>query len=449
MTKKDASQSRAIVAGAGIGGLAAAAAAAKYFDEVLLFEKDPTPERRSARPGVAQGRHTHLMLRGGAAALDSLLPGFSDDMAGAGAAVYDVGADFPVFDYNSWRSRFRHDVPMQIMSRPALEHLLCDRVTRLDNVSIRHRESVESIVLENGEVRGVRLKGRDGAETLSADFVVDARGRSGALARDLAAAGYGDTPETVIGIDMTYSSGHFRLPRPAGDTDKAMLFRCDPPGTRFGLITAIEDGEWSVTLAGRGEDAPPTDLSGFFAYAKSFDTDRFYEFIKDGELVGDLHRYKKPKAVWRRFDQLNEFPARLAPIGDVITSFNPIFAQGMTVAALQAVALSETLSDHAANDGGFFRAYIDKALVASESAWRLAALTDFAYPQVTGEAPPDVETFSQLTHAVKLVADENPAVQRTFLKVIHMEEPETVLQTPEIMALVMQKLGELNASSGV
>jgi glycine/D-amino acid oxidase-like deaminating enzyme len=57
---------RAIVIGAGIGGLVAARALADYFEHVLVLERDRLPRHASHRSGTPQSRHAHALLCGGA-----------------------------------------------------------------------------------------------------------------------------------------------------------------------------------------------------------------------------------------------------------------------------------------------------------------------------------------------------------------------------------------------
>ncbi len=62
---------RAVVIGAGIGGLSAAGALSSAFQEVVILERDVLPASIMSRAGVPQDRHPHLLLAGGLQALDS------------------------------------------------------------------------------------------------------------------------------------------------------------------------------------------------------------------------------------------------------------------------------------------------------------------------------------------------------------------------------------------
>ncbi|MGC1891950.1 MAG: NAD(P)-binding protein, partial [Stellaceae bacterium] len=56
---------RAVVVGAGIGGLSMAGALAKYFERVEIFERDSLFPSGGSRSGTPQDRHPHGLLAGG------------------------------------------------------------------------------------------------------------------------------------------------------------------------------------------------------------------------------------------------------------------------------------------------------------------------------------------------------------------------------------------------
>src|SRR3954452_7846638 len=92
---------RAVVVGAGIGGLAAARALADHFEQVVVLERDVLPLDAGHRSGTPQSRHLHVLLAGGLCALNELFPGFEQDLVQAGAvplrATTDLRMELPGF----------------------------------------------------------------------------------------------------------------------------------------------------------------------------------------------------------------------------------------------------------------------------------------------------------------------------------------------------------------
>jgi 2-polyprenyl-6-methoxyphenol hydroxylase-like FAD-dependent oxidoreductase len=154
---------RAIVIGAGIGGLAAAGAIAGSFEQVTVVERDALPADAADRPGTPQARHIHALLGGGQRALETLFPGFERDLAAAGAVPLRVTADFrtemPGFDPFP-----RRDFGWSIlsMSRPLIERVARGQVEKHANICLRDRCRALELVLspDTAAVAGVRCERR-------------------------------------------------------------------------------------------------------------------------------------------------------------------------------------------------------------------------------------------------------------------------------------------------
>src|SRR5204863_7954265 len=173
--------SQAVVIGAGMGGLAAAAALADHFGRVTVLDRDFLPPTPSHRSGTPQSRHLHVLLGGGLQALCELLPGFEDDLIRAGAVPLrsglDVRTERPGFDPFPLR-----DLSMRVyaISRPLLEFTVRERLRKMRNVEIRAMTRVTEIVpsSDGSRATGVRVVDEDGtAGFLAADLIIDASGR--------------------------------------------------------------------------------------------------------------------------------------------------------------------------------------------------------------------------------------------------------------------------------
>src|SRR5207244_4340585 len=118
--------------------------------------------------------------------------------------------------------------------------------------------------------------------------------------------------------------------------------------------------------------------AGFEAFAKSLPVPDIYEAIKDAEPLSDPVRFGVPASTRRRYERLRRFPENLLVTGDAVCSFNPVYAQGMTIAALDAITMREHLRRGEVRPLAFFR---DIAKII-DSPWSVAAVGDLAFPDV-------------------------------------------------------------------
>ncbi len=79
--------------------------------------------------------------------------------------------------------------------------------------------------------------------------------------------------------------------------------------------------------------ALPGEIEKFKAFVKAFRMPTVFDAIKGAKQIGEIPRYSMPASVRRRFDGFERFPSQMVPLGDSVCRFNPIFGQGMSVAA--------------------------------------------------------------------------------------------------------------------
>ncbi len=438
---------RAVVIGAGMGGLTAAGALADHFDQVILLERDALPSDPAYRAGTPQARHVHALLLSGQRALTELFPGFEQDLARAGAVPLRVGLDvrmerpgydpFPQRDLG-WFS--------YAVSRPALERLVRHRVENRANITLRQRCRVEEVLASADRVTGVRYQNGNGAsETIAADLVVDASGR-GTLTLDLLKTMGRPLPEeTAIGIDLGYATCIFAIPDDAPTAWKGvMTFGQAPQSSRGGLMLPLEGNRWMATIGGRHGDVPPGDVEGFLDYARSLRTPTIYNAIRGAKSFDGVARYGFPESVRRHFERLDFFPRGLLPIADAICKFNPVYGQGMSVAALEACLLKRLMENVADNDdpiASLASAFFTEMQTLIETPWSVAML-DFAFPDTRGSRPGDFETTLRFSIALTRLAAEDPAVHKLTAEVQNLLKPRSVYREPTLVQRVLAKMAE-------
>ena len=434
---------QAIVVGAGMGGLTAAQALAGHFERVVVMESDVLRDDAGDRAGVPQGKHVHLLLAGGLRALGELFPGFEDDLARAGAVPIRIGVDIrsetPAFTPFPQRDL---GIRAYAMSRPLVELTVRRRVQANRAIELRQRCRVQELIAgaDGGAVTGVRYEDAEGkAATLDADFVVDASGRGTLTLRLLETVGRQPPAETSIGVDLTYATAVFEIPS-AAPSDWKGVFTIPAGDGRGGLMLPLEGNRWILTVAGRHGVKPPGDDAGFMEYVAGLRTRTIFEAIKGAKRLGDIARFGFSVSTRRHYEGLPELPTGLVPLGDAVCRFNPVYGQGMSVAAQEAVGLGALLARRAAQRDplqGLAAEFFAEAVPLIDTPWASAVIPDFLHPQTRGERPADFEQTLKFGLALGRLAAQDPAVHRLTAEVQQLLEPRTVYRDPALVARVM------------
>ena len=436
---------QAVVVGAGMGGLAATGAIAQHFEQVVVVERDALPAEPTHRPGVPQGRHVHGLLVSGQRALDTLFPGFEQDLVRAGAVPVIAGLDIR-WERPGYDQFPRRDLGYcsYALSRPAIEHALRRRVEGLANVEFRQRCRVMEVLAtpDGATVTGVRCENGDGSrETLEADLVIDASGRGALTLSLLKSIGRSPPEETTIGVDFGYATCVFAVPDDAPtDWKGVMTFGGrDPQSSRGALLFPLEGNRWMLGLGGRHGEEPPGDIEGFLAFARDLRTPTIYNAIRHAQPLGAIVRYGFPESVLRHFERLDTFPRGLLPIADAICRFNPVYGQGMTVAAQEACLLKGLLerpSGESDRLAGLAPAFFAEVPTLIETPWAVATM-DFLHPSTRGQRPADFETRLKFGMALTRLAAEDPAVHRLVAEVQNLLKPRSAyFDDPDLLRRV-------------
>src|SRR5262245_37308667 len=434
----------AIVIGAGIAGLTAAQALSAHFETVTIFDRDELPVRPLPRQGTPQARHVHALLAGGQKALCALFPGFENEIECAGAvrtrAGLDVMVERPGYDPFPQRDLGFDSL---CLSRPLLEFTIRRTIEQQARMSVRSRTRVVELLASpvSFSVIGVRCETAERRiETLKADLVVDASGRAALTLALLEAIGQ-KPEETLIGIDQGYATAIFEIPGDAPSTWKGVLHLATPPdSSRGALILPIEHGRWIVGLGGNHGDAPPGDIDGYMAFAKTFRTRTVYEAVRNAKRIGDVARYKLPASVRRHFERLDRFPHGLLVIGDALCRFNPVFGQGMSVAAQQACLLARLIDSRSGLSDpliGLAPAFFAETQSLLEAPWS-TAVSDFVFPDTRGDRPADFEARLQYGRALIRLAAQDASVHKVLAEVNSLIRPQSALRDPQLASRVTE-----------
>ncbi len=429
---------RAVVLGASMGGLLAARVLADFFRTVTVVERDVLPDGPAVRRGVPQGRHVHVLLARGAQILDQLFPGFLNELVAAGAPVWDDGElsqlHLSFGGHEMLRSGKLAGEPkalaVYMASRPFLECQVRRRLQAISNVTILGGHDVTALTStrDRNRVTGVRVVNRDsGAQReLTADVVIDATGRGAHTPAFLESLGYGRPVEDHIVMHTTYVSQLLRIPH---GTLKEMLVDIGPaPGRPTGMFLAgYENDTWIFTVFGMVGHEPPRDLAGMLSFAQDYCPAHLTAAVRAAEPIGEVAQHRMPSSQWRRYDKMPRLPDGLLVCGDAVCSLNPIYGQGMTVAALDAAALRDCL-----RRGGtdLPRRYFRASAKTIGVAWQIVAGSDLIFPEVAGRRSRSMRITTRLVDWALTACESDPVVAARFFMVNGLIDPPTLLLDP-------------------
>jgi len=434
---------QAVVVGAGMGGLAAAGALASHFEQVTVLDRDVLPADGAARSGIPQGRHVHVLLAGGHRAVSELFPDFEADLLEAGAVPVrvdrDVRREFP-----GGRTFPQRDLGFDFyaQSRPRLEGTLRARVRALPNVTLEQECRVQALTSSDGRgtVTGVRYVDAQGRNReLGTDLVVEASGRGSLTYAFLEEIAHPLPEATTIGVDMCYSTAVFQIPEQAPTGWKGVFTYSRPPDSRSAIMMPLEGGRWILSLGARLGEEPPGGPDGFMEYLRALHSPTILDAVSKAERVGEIARYRFPESIRRHYARLGSFPRGLLPTGDSICRVNPIYGQGMSVGAQEALALNSLLTERAGEADpldGLAHAFFEAVERVVETPWVTAALPDFAYPGTRGERPADLAEKLRRGAALNRLAAEDERVNQVLLEVRHLVKPHTALDEPWLAELL-------------
>jgi 2-polyprenyl-6-methoxyphenol hydroxylase-like FAD-dependent oxidoreductase len=430
---------RAVVLGASMAGLLAARVLADSYGQVTVIDRDQLPHTSTQRRGVPHGRHLHALLARGQQALEELFPGLTAELVADGVPVGDpLGSGRWYLNGHLLRQAPTGMVAL-CASRPFLEGHVRARVRALPNVRFLDACDIVGLATtpDGRRVTGVRMLRRvDGGaeEVLAADLVVDATGRGSRTPLWLEALSYARPETEQVRIGLGYATRTYSLPPDALGGDLGVLQAPTPEHPRGAAFLRLEGDRWMVTLVGILGDHPPTDPDGFLAFARSLRFPDIYQAIRDGEPLDDPVPFRFPASVRHRYERLDRFPDGLLVVGDAVCSFNPIYGQGMSVAAVEALALGRHLQRGTTpQPHHWFR---DLARVV-DVPWDIAVGGDLVFPGVQGRRTAKVRLVNAYLARLHAAAAHDASLAGAFMRVAGLVAPPQSLLRPVIALRVL------------
>jgi 2-polyprenyl-6-methoxyphenol hydroxylase-like FAD-dependent oxidoreductase len=425
------------VVGGSIGGLLMGRVLAEVCDEVVLVERGELPDEPVPRAGVPQGAHAHGLLAGGLAALDELLPGLGHELEQRGCPTGDNLRDAAWVFAGRRLAVGESGVRGMTVARPVLEHAIRRRVAARSNLSVRTGARVKGLLYDEGRVTGLRLLPAQGGaeETLAADLVVDASGRHSELPAWLAALGLSAPRVEEVALETHYASRIYARRPHHLDGGIALIIVADAGSPRGGIALALDGQRWIVSQYALGGARPPRDHAGFVGFARTLAHPALAELLEDAEPLDEARTLRFPSSTRRHYDAMRDFPKGLLVGADALSSFNPAFGQGITVAAKQAVLLRDLVERAPLAELG--KLFLKRAAPIVDVAWNASAGRAFLHPGVVGRPTLAMRLANAYLPRVVARAHDDVRIATALLEVVHFLTPPASLFAPRVLLPVL------------
>ncbi|HEX2324507.1 MAG TPA: 2-polyprenyl-6-methoxyphenol hydroxylase-like oxidoreductase, partial [Chloroflexota bacterium] len=267
--------------------------------------------------------------------------------------------------------------------------------------------------------------------------------------RWLAALGFDEPEETAVTSFVGYASRLYARPAGAPQDWRLLGISATPPaGRRGAYLVPLEGNRWLVTVAGAGGDYPPTDEAGFLDFLRGLPSPLLYQTIRKAQPLSPLSGYRRTENRRRHYERLRRHPEGFVVLGDAACAFNPVYGQGMTVAALGATLLGDCLREQPpgpAGSGpdltGLAGRFQRRLARRTGTAWLMATGEDLRYPTTRGGTQSRAERlFTRYLDRVLAASTLSAPVHGAFLEVVHLLRPPVSLLRPDVVARVLLAL---------
>jgi 2-polyprenyl-6-methoxyphenol hydroxylase-like FAD-dependent oxidoreductase len=438
-TKFDGNQ--AIVMGGSIAGLMAARVLADHFERVTVIEKDKLPETPQIRKGVPQSGMLHALWKKGETIMAMYFPGLFAELEAEGATRVDMGSEVAFVANGTLRPKIKDTgLTMYSMTRVLLEFKIRERVKAISNVRFLDETEIKGFLTNqtNTQITGVQISRQSETLSLHADLVIDATGRGSRTPQWLETLGYQRVPEEHVKMHVGYACRLYDQPENLQNDWRLIITFPRPPfEKRIGYLFPVENNQWSVALSGTLKDYPSGEDEGFRDFLKNLPSPMMYEALKKATPTGPILTHKLPSNQWRHYEKMAFLPDGLLITGDAVCSFNPIYGQGMSVSALDALTLDNLLQQQARSKGkanltGLTKKFQKQIAKNIKGPWLVAISEDLRYPETEGKRTGFIKFLKWYTGRVQFLANRDKYAAEKFLRVIGMASAPTSLMTPRL-----------------
>ncbi|GLV64235.1 glutamate synthase [Bacillus mycoides] len=432
---------KAIVIGGSMAGKFAAKALSTSFKEVIILEVGEKWDGKASRKRVPQSNHPHVLLKGGEKAIEELFPTITNELIEAGSIINNFTRDLKWHQFGLWKQPFIGEVHMIQQSRSLLEWHIQKRIDQISNITIKYETLVKGLLVDGklNKVCGVKVKYLEACmqEEVYADIVIDASG-FGSKSIEWLREYEIEVKEEKVRIDLFYATKMFKLKENEELDCCNMLMSPSFPENPYGvLIQTIEDNRYFVTFSGyANEKAPQTD-DEFYDFAENLSIPNVTKFLNEAEGITDIKTYKIPYQVRRRFDLVSNVPEGLLVVGDAQCRFDPVFGQGVSVAAMESHQLQLLLQGRKQLDKTFTQQFYKKAANIIETPWDMTTTEISRHPQLKRELTTKQKFQLWYTKQIYRLSASDSDVYIRLVRVMNLIRSPFHLFHPKVLLAVL------------
>jgi 2-polyprenyl-6-methoxyphenol hydroxylase-like FAD-dependent oxidoreductase len=294
------------------------------------------------------------------------------------------------------------------------------------------------------QVTGVRVeavgaeRASVGEAALNADLVVDCSGRESRAPEWLKALGYDAPEEIVIDSHVGYATRFYQPSESLDLSWKTLLIQSrDGNTSRSALIYPIEHNQWMALMVAVNVPLPDTDES-YLEFARSLPVPDAYDAIREAQPLSSVYRYQRTANQLRRYGSLARLPESFILIGDAVCAFNPVFGQGMSVSAMEALLLDQEL--RRGQDTGFALRFQKKVARLIAAPWQLATSEDARNLKAGETVGLGTRLLSlYMGHLLAMVGTDEQ-VGRAFFDVMHLLRHPATLFAPRVAVKILRSM---------
>lgn len=441
LADNDGNGTRAVVLGGSIAGLFAARVLSDAYDEVVIVDRDVLLGVEGPRRGCPQGRHINGLLARGQLTMEELFPGITDEIIADGVPTGDLAGDVRWY-FNGKHLKQRHAGLLCLAAtRPLLEKHIRARTQVIPNITFAEQHEVLGLQTSAGgaKVTGIRVHrlDNDEDEVLRADLVVDALGRGSRMPVWLEELGYGRVEEESRKVGVGYVTQHYRLAKDAHFGDVSINPVASAEAPRGAIFVRTDGDRIEMTTYGMLGDHPPLETASLREWMKTMAVPDIYDALEGAEALDEPVAFKFPTTIRRRYERMSRLPDGLVATGDAVCCFNPVYAQGMTVAALGAVTLRSHLHTGAAPQPR--RYFEDLARDVIDAPWDMTKTVDLGFPGVEGERTLKVRMGQAFLKRVQLAATRDGVVTAAYMRAAGLVDRPEAMMRPGFVLRVLWK----------